>query len=651
MAGMKFGGRIRLGFIAVAVLGGSIAFTFLSDQSSHTNLRAQNEMAAGDGSLNPDCPYFTNFQRFSAQGPEIYQRIGLPDAGTARTMSAAPRGKFAAKDASTTPAPDSSQNLSLIDSYIFSALANNNIAPAGPSSDTEFLRRVTLDLTGRIPTADDVVSFFNDQTPDKRARMIDSLIQSPGWLDRWTMWFGDLLRNTVQSTQVTRYASGRDAFNQYIRDSLSQNKPYDQFASELISDAGDSFQNGEVNFTVGGTVTMGPAQDIYDGQFVQVATVFLGLKHFDCLLCHNGAGHLTGINLWGSQIIRSQAWGMAAYFSRTRMTRPDPTPGSSWVVQDAATGGYTLNTTSGNRPNRVPVPGQSATVTPTYLFDGDHPGNTENYRKALAWEVTHDFQFARAAVNYIWTHFFTVGIVDPPDAFDPARLDASNPPPAPWSLQPSNPQLLDALATSFVAHNYDIQWLMREITNSQAYQLSSRYDGTWNPAYSRLYARRLLRRLDSEEIHDALVQSSGVPDNIRLVANGDMIPWAMELPDTVTPGGAVGLFLNTFLRGDRDQNPRRGDLSSQQPLVMMNDQLVIQRVRASTKDGLLQRLIAAKLGDQDLIQALYLNVLSRYPTGDEVAATLPLLRTGNRQNQAEDILWSLYNKVDFLFNY
>ena len=132
---------------------------------------------------------------------------------------------------------------------------------------------------------------------------------------------------------------------------------------------------------------------------------------------------------------------------------------------------YRLNTTTGNRPARQPAAfGGRTNVAPVYLFSGRGPAAGENYRVALAREVTSDFQFARAAVNYLWKEFFGIGIVDPPDFFDPMRLDENNPPPAPWTLQPSHPALLRELAQDFISNGYNIKDLMRKLVNSQAYQ-------------------------------------------------------------------------------------------------------------------------------------------------------------------------------------
>ncbi len=176
--------------------------------------------------------------------------------------------------------------------------------------------------------------------------------------------------------------------------------------------------------------------------------------------------------------------------------------------------------------------------------------------------ITTDPQFARAAVNYFWAYFFGVGLVDPPDTFDPDRLDPDNPPPASsgFTLQPSNPRLLNALAAAFAANGYDLKWLMRQIVNSQAYQLSARYDGTWNPAWASLYARKNVRRLWGEELHDAIADIEPVHPDLQQSAIYGQINYAMQFPEPIdTPDGANGhisMWLDSFLRGNRDDQPR-----------------------------------------------------------------------------------------------
>jgi hypothetical protein len=338
-----------------------------------------------------------------------------------------------------------------IDAYILADFKAHNITPAPTTTDWEFIRRVTLDLTGRIPAPDRVTAFVADTTPDRRAKLIDELLAKPEWADKWTMYFGDLYQNTVTkpSTSLTRFAQGRNAFYQWIHDSLATGKPYNQMATELITTAADnSYTNGPINWMVGGVVTGGPMQDIVDQMTANTFDTFLGMAHVNCLLCHNGRGHLDSLSLWGSQTTRYQAWQLASFVSHTQAARTPVDPKNTniyyWSLADNTKGytnDYTLNTTTGNRPARVAPTGCKSGqpcyyVAPQYILNGSAPNPGENYRVALARNVTGDFQFARSAVNYIWAQFFGRGIVDPPDTFDPARLDPNNPPPAPWTLQP-----------------------------------------------------------------------------------------------------------------------------------------------------------------------------------------------------------------------
>ena len=548
----------------------------------------------------------------------------------------------------------------VVDRYLFQAMADAGVTPADPTNDYEFIRRATLDLTGRIPTPDRVLSFAADTTPNKRAKLVDELVAKPEWVDKWTMYFGDLFKNNSANTQIRRYDSGVQAFNAYIRASLSANKPYDQIARELISTQGTNSyapDQGQINWAVGGVVTGGPIQDIWDQQTANVAETFLGISHVNCLLCHNGRGHLDALSLWGSNTTRYQAWGLASFLSHTQTNRIEVTPGTGnpyyWSVDDKLTKDYPLNTTSGNRPARQPT-GAQMSIPPLYLFGGQTPAPGQNYRISLAQNVTSDFQFARAAVNYIWAQFFEIGLVDPPNQFDVARLDPDNPPPGPWLLQPSNPRLLNALAQAFIDNRYDLKWLMRQIANSMAYQLSARYSGTWNPAWQNLFARKMVRRLWSEEIHDAVAQSSGIVPTYNVASYGPY-SWAMQLPEPLgTPDGITGKvasFLDAFLRGNRDDEERRPDGSISQALDLMNDPFVMSRIASSgpgASNGLLARNL--NLPDDQLVNTLFLTVLSRYPTDAEKSAALANLKS-NRSQEAENLLWSLYNKVDFTFNY
>jgi hypothetical protein len=568
-----------------------------------------------------------------------------------------------------TPKPDT------IDYFILNALQAAGVAPADKTDDYTFFRRVTLDLTGRIPTPVAVMNFVADPTANKRAIYIDSLLASPQWVDKWTMFYGDLLQNNATNTQIQRKNEGRNAFYKYIHDSLAANKPYNKMAAELLAAQGaNSFDqtNGQLNYLVGGYVTGGPSQDIFDGQTAMMADQLLGMAHVNCLLCHSGKGHLDSLSLWGSQTTRTQAEQLSAFMAHTWVKSVkiiDPAnPANNnlyyWTLASYTTD-YALNTTTGNRPARTPV-GTLKVLTPSYLFNGGGtPNPGEDYRAALARLVTADPQFARAAVNYIWAHLFQVGIVDPPDQFDPLRLDSKNPPPAPWTLQPSNPDLLASLTAHFIASGYDLKALMREITNSETYQLSSTYNGTWDPANQNLFARKLVRRLWPEEIHDAVAQATGVVPSYNVsgfskdsttptvISPGfGLVSYAMQLPDvTLVPdgGGAVSQFLDSFLRGDRDLNPRKEEGSILQALGLMNDNFIESRVKVTNLGGPSAR--NAGQPPAQAVDSMFMSVLSRHPSADELTAAVNLLQSGNKGQNLEDLLWTLFNKVDFIFNY
>ncbi len=564
-----------------------------------------------------------------------------------------------------------------IDKYIFQALSDAGVTPAPATTDYEFVRRIYLDLTGRIPTAAQVTQFVNDSSSDKRAKLIDTLIGSPTWIDKWTMWFGDLYKNNSRNTQVPRYLPGVIGFNAYVRAALSSNKPYDQIARDLISAAGtNSYTQGQLNFQIGSEITNGPIQDTMDQKAADTFETFMGISHLNCLLCHNGKGHLDALSLWGYYTSRQQAWGVASFFSHTRDGRT-PVDGATnnqpyyWNVTDnvplqgqRSVVDYQLNTTTGNRPSRAAI-GTQTTIAPQYIFgNGGKPASGETYRAGLGRLITSDFQFARAAVNYMWEYFFTIGLVSPSNQFDPYRLDPDNPPvgcppSTPCTLQASNPRLLNALAQDFIQSGYDIRALQREIVNSRAYQLSARYNGTWNVANQNLFGRKLVRRLWSEDVHDAIAQSSGIlPSYAGNFNSGTTqlswgpVSYAMQTPEPMnTPdnGGVVSQFLDAFLRGNRDDQDRRADGSISQALGLMNDQtMVMNRVLSTTATSLIQQ--ALKLPDDQLVDTLFLNVLSRPATASEKNTALGNLKN-NRTQEAQTLLWSLYNKVDFVFNY
>jgi hypothetical protein len=555
-----------------------------------------------------------------------------------------------------------------VDDEIFGALDAAKIVPAPLSSDAEFLRRVTLDLTGRIPDAFTVTAFLADPSSDKRARMIDALLVSDAFVDRWTFYFDELFQNTAFSSSGRLYPQGRNALHAYFHDAVRSHKPWDAMAREIIGATGVNTAVGQANYVVRQIQANGPIQDTYDNLAASTATCFLGMNAVFCTSCHNGAGHLDSINLWGSTVKRQDFWGMSSFYSRATAPRSGTTNADyTYTVGERATGSYLLNTTTGNKTDRTSAyypttPPGLTSINPAYLRTpldpgGGAPANGEGFRQALGRLVTSDPQFARAAVNYLWKELFKLGIVEPANAFDPMRQDAASPPPGSWTIQPTHPNLLTKLAQDYASHGYDLRYILGVMAKSSAYQLSSSYAGTWSETYTPFFARHFARRLTAEEAFDAITRATGVGASIPVTGGQPNVAWAMQLPDVQEPGGAsvIGNFLNDFLRGDRDADARSNEFSISQALLMLNDTTVTNRIKSTAPGSAVQKLVAANATPAQIVASLYVSTLSRNPSAAELAAGVALFSSppnGESKAQvAEDLQFTLINKLDFLYNY
>jgi hypothetical protein len=301
-------------------------------------------------------------------------------------------------------------------------------------------------------------------------------------------------------------------------------KPYNQMATELISTAADnSWDDGRANFLVGSVLLNGaPTQDNMDQMTADTFETFMGMSHVNCVLCHNGRGHLDGLSLWGQGVTRYQSWQLAAFLSRTSATRTLADPAVPnifyWSLLDNQRNfqlDYTLNTTTGNRPARVAPTGCKSGQPCVSTFRRSTSSTAIRRRPERAtgrrWLATSPaISSSRELPSTICGPTIS-------DAASWIRLTLSIR--RGWMRtirrrrrgrsQPSNAKLLNALAQHFVDSGYNVKSIMREIVNSDAYQLSSRYEGEWNPANEPYFARKYVRRLWGEEILDAMTQSSG----------------------------------------------------------------------------------------------------------------------------------------------
>jgi hypothetical protein len=542
-------------------------------------------------------------------------------------------------------------SVNYIDNEIFGKMKTDGIAPSAISSDEEFFRRVNLDLTGQIPDPAAVQAFLNDKSADKRTKTIDALLASDAFVDRWTMWFGDLVQNVQVSSSSRELPAGRNAYYTYIRDSIKANKPYDQMVREIIGASGDSFSNGPANFWVRQIQANGPAQDTYDNLAAETGVMFHGMP-LQCLSCHNGLGHLEAVNWYLKSHARYDFWGNAAFFSRGTAKRTTPGDNqSSITVSDATKGAYNLNTTSGNKTARVAI-GTQTSVNPAFLRTAEQPRTGEPWRDAYGRMLTADPQFAIATVNYLWKELFTLGIVEPANNIDPARLDPNNLP-AGQTLQPNHPNLLTLLANDFTTNHYDLRAILRTMVMSNSYQLSTKYTASaWNESWTPYYARHIPHRLMAEAMLDAIAKATSVPITYTISGGLPAVTSAMKLPDTLeVRNNLYGRFLDEFGRGNRDDQARSNDSSIAQALSLMNDgTVVVSRTHKNTANSTVAKTLASTTDPNVIADQLYLYTLSRYPTAAEKTQAVNYLKSGTLQNKTEDLQWVLLNSVEFLFN-
>jgi hypothetical protein len=639
-----------MGIRILALLAAAVPLSFAQDNFDFTS-------ASGD-----NCTFKADpnayLQREARAKSAIYQRMA---------SFSKQRGAETAKVGANAVAASTIQHQNFIDDEIFNAMDAAKVASAPLSGDEEFLRRVTLDLTGRIPSSADVRAFVADTSPSKRNSMIDKLLWTPEFADKWTMWLGDLVENNATAVNVSRQINARNAFYKFLWENVTDGHvSLKDTVYNIITANGNTYDEpGAPSYILGGIAPGGPADDEYDMLVYKTAKEFLGLGNYDCLLCHNGRGHLDQLNLWASGVLRSDAEHMSAFFSHERrtgfMVTPQTTPDqmafyqNSTVVSEATNtnSNYTLPTTYGNRPNRALILGKN-TADPIYRT-GQKPGSN-NWRAEYAKLLVNDPMFSINFANRLWKEMFNYGLVDTQDTLDPARLDPDNPPDAPWTLQATHPRLLVKLANEFVNGNYSLREFLRLITVSSAYQLSSNYGGTWDSSTIPLFTRHYTRRLEGEEIHDAIVKATGIFPKYTVQGwAGVTVSWAMQLPDTSEPrsnGGAV-TFMSNFLRGNRDNVPRSDAITIGQSQGLMNDPFVSTRVKMASSPTL--QAVAKLTTTSAQIDEMYYTFLGRLPSDFERGKATTFLSkattTAAKNTALEDFAWALMNKLEFAFSY
>jgi len=483
-----------------------------------------------------------------------------------------------------------------IDELVFAVLKAKGIQSARLCSDAVFLRRVYLDVIGTLPTAEEAKAFLDDKSHDKRAKLIDRLMQREEFADYWALRWGDVLR-VKSEFPINLWPNAVQAYHRWLRTAIEQNMPYDRFVRELLTSSGSNFRVPQVNF-YRATQSNEPA-----ALAKATALAFMGDR----------------MDSWPED----RKAGLAVFFSRVGYKRT-----AEWKEEIVFFDLTTKAAASAVLPN-----GKVLKLAP----DRDP-------REAFAdWLISPDNPwFARCAVNRVWFWLLGRGIIHEPDDF---RLD--NP--------PSHPEVLALLAKELAAAKYDVRHVMRLILNSSTYQLSP-IPRSKDPAAAALFAIYPLRRLDAEVLIDALCQITGTTEEYS-----SQIPepftWVPEEKRTIAlaDGSITSSFLDMFGRPPRDTgmaSERSNTPTAAQRLHLLNSSHVRNKIERGPKLGPLQRM--AGRDPQKATTELYLTILSRYPTADELK-TLKAYTDANKgrggANTVTDMVWALVNSPEFLYRH
>ena len=500
----------------------------------------------------------------------------------------------------------------LIDRHVLARLKRLQIEPSPVCTDSEFVRRVYLDVTGRLPRTDEVRQWLASTDPEWRSRLIDQLLDSPEFADWWAMKWTDRLGGNNRFTGKF----GALKYHAWIRSAMAENVPEDRFVRELLTASGANYENPPASFwrrlRVGGIGAQGDPLLAAE----EISQLFLGIR-IQCARCHNHPGeHWT----------QNDFYGLAAFFGGVRY-KDGPYNNHSYDKEDTV---YVLADAAVIDPRTgQPAPprllGQSA---PVENVSADRRQTFANWLTAPdnPW-------FARNSVNRLWYHLMGRGIIDPVD-----DLRMSNP--------PAHPEVLDELTSEFVRAGFDRKVVLRLILNSTVYQLSSTTTAT-NASDERYFSHSTVRLLQAEQLLDAVSDVTSVPEAFPEMPPGLR---AVNLPD----GEYKHPFLEAFGRPARAlacECERDPATTLAQALQLVGGGIVNQKVR--DPNGRAARLAVSDLPPSAIVEELFLAALSRAPSDDESQLLASQIGPAgsNRTAAVEDVLWTLLNHREFLFQH
>ncbi len=528
-----------------------------------------------------------------------------------------------ASGASARAGEDARDLSATIDHLIAARWKENQVQPAPPVDDGAFYRRVSLDLTGKIPSAGEVRAFLDESEPGKRERLVERLLDGPSYIAHATNV--ELRRMIPEIDSDPQAQALAPTFEAWLRDQVASNAGFDQVVREILTAkvgvdrTRNRASNNPASAEKPSPLPFYLAKDVKSENLAaSTARLFLGVR-LECAQCHNHP-----FASW----TRDQFWSYAAFFSSLEKSNGDDA--SPDPIRE--------------RPERreASIPGTSKVVKAAFL-DGTRPEvrAEEPVRLRLADWMTapENPYFARAAVNRTWAQFFGVGLVDPVD-----DMGADNP--------PSHPELLDTLARSFAAHGFDRKYLIRAIVLSRPYQLGSAAiggAGAGEPESTggdtpRLFARMRVRGLTGEQLYDSLAQAVGLtPDESRFDRLNGL------------SGSARGEFLEKFARQDETSSDAQTTIL--QALALMNGRIVAGATHLETGATLSAVADAPFLDTPSRVETLFLATLSRRPRPEESARMVAYVEgggsaaDGSKSRALSDVFWALLNSPEFLLNH
>ena len=496
--------------------------------------------------------------------------------------------------------------------------ASTTKASPGRVGDEIFLRRISLDLVGRVPTPEQITAFVLDPSPNKRDKAVQKLLADSRYGENWGRYWRDVImyRKTEERAQIIA-----GPLENYLVTSLNENKPWSQVATDFITALGDANENGAVGLIV---AQQGQPEEVT----AEVSRIFLGVQ-IQCAQCHD---HPT--DRWK----REQFHELAAFFPRVASQLKQETREFSVAANDSQQGRMLrrpmmmrrFGTPEHYMPDLKDPQARGTLMTPVLFATGqklDLGTKDADRRGTLAkWITAPDNPwFAKALVNRMWSELCGEGFYEPVDDMGPDRIATA-------------PQTLDYLAAEFAAGGYDVKWLVRAIMATEIYQLpSAPRRGPEEPAFQ----ANVSQRLRADQLFDNLlhVLEASEPTGPGMGRPGGG-PYARF-------GGPRGQFNVAF---GYDPSQRRDEIAGSIPqaLAMMNDTRFNAAMRGTGRT-MLARLLAEIKDDKGLVQELYLKTLAREPSQSELTTCLLFVKqVGNRTEAFEDILWGLVNSTEFL---